>query len=60
MPAREGAVQVQQGVLENANVSQLHEMVRLMETVRHFESLQRVTAGYDELLATSIRKLGEA
>ncbi|HEX7888066.1 MAG TPA: flagellar hook-basal body protein [Ramlibacter sp.] len=60
VPAREGAVQLQQGALENANVSQLQEMVRLMETVRHFESLQRVTVGYDEMLATSIRKLGEA
>lgn len=59
VPAREGSVQVQQGALENGNVSHLQEMVRLMETVRHFESLQRVTAGYDEMLATSIRKLGE-
>jgi flagellar basal-body rod protein FlgG len=60
LPVREGAVQLQQGALENANVSQLQEMVRLMETVRHFESLQRVTVGYDEMLTTSIRKLGEA
>lgn len=58
--AREGTVQVRQGALENGNVSHLQEMVRLMETMRHFESLQRVAVGYDEMLATSIRKLGEA
>ncbi|MBC5785090.1 flagellar hook-basal body protein [Ramlibacter sp. USB13] len=58
--APEGAVRVQQGLLENANVSHLHEMVRLVETVRHLETLQKVALGYDEMLATSIRKLGEA
>lgn len=58
--AREGTVRIQQGALENGNVSHLQEMVRMMETMRHFESLQRVAVGYDEMLATSIRKLGEA
>lgn len=58
-PARHGSVQVQQGVLENSNVSHMHEMVRLMETVRHLESLQKVAIGYDEMLATAIRRLGE-
>jgi flagellar basal-body rod protein FlgG len=53
------AVRVQQGFLENANVSQLHEMVRLVETARHFETLQKVALGYDEMLGASIRKLGE-
>jgi flagellar basal-body rod protein FlgG len=58
-PARPGALQVRQGFLENSNVSHLHEMVRLLETVRHMESLQKVALGYDEMLGTSIRKLGE-
>jgi flagellar basal-body rod protein FlgF len=57
--ATEGAIQVQQGFLENSNVSHLHEMVRLMEAVRHFESMQKVAIGYDEMLAASIRRLGE-
>jgi flagellar basal-body rod protein FlgF len=57
--AAEGAVQVRQGFLENSNVSHMHEMVRLLETVRHMESLQKVALSYDEMLATSIRKLGE-
>jgi flagellar basal body rod protein FlgG len=34
-------------------------MVRLAETVRHFESLQRLVQGYDETLEKTIRKLGE-
>jgi flagellar basal-body rod protein FlgF len=58
LPA-EGAVQVRQGMLENSNVSPMHEMVRLMEAMRHAESMQKVALGYDEMLATSIRRLGE-
>lgn len=34
-------------------------MVRLMESVRHFESLQKAVTGYDEMLAAGIRRLGE-
>jgi flagellar basal-body rod protein FlgG len=55
----EGAVQVQQGFLENSNVSHMQEMVRLVETVRHLETMQRVALGYDEMLGTAIRKLGD-
>jgi flagellar basal-body rod protein FlgF len=55
----EGSAQVQQGFLENSNVSPMHEMVRLLETMRHMETLQKVAVGYDEILATTIRKLGE-
>jgi flagellar basal-body rod protein FlgF len=58
LPATE-ATQVQQGFLENSNVNHMHEMVRLLETMRHMESLQKVALGYDEMLGTSIRKLGE-
>ena len=57
--AAEGSIQVQQGFLENSNVSHMHEMVQLLETLRHMETLQKVAVGYDEMLATSIRKLGE-
>ena len=42
---REGAVQVQQGYLENSNVSHMHEMVRLLGTMRHMETLQKVALG---------------
>ncbi len=56
---REGTVEVRQGALENSNVSHMHEMVRLMETMRHMETLQKVALGYDDMLATAVRKLGE-
>lgn len=50
---------VRVGYQENSNVSSPQEMVRLTETVRHFESLQRIMQGYDETLEKTIRKLGE-
>jgi flagellar basal-body rod protein FlgG len=59
VPMEQANVHVRQGALENANVSSAREMVQLMETVRHFETMQRVVQGYDELIATSIRKLGD-
>jgi flagellar basal-body rod protein FlgG len=53
-------VQLRQGFLENANVQHAREMVDLMQTMRHFESVQRVVQGYDDLVGSAIRKLGEA
>lgn len=47
------------GFQENSNVSSPQEMVRLTETVRHFESLQKIVQGYDDSLEKVIRKLGE-
>lgn len=50
---------VRAGFQEASNVSSPQEMVRLTETVRHFESLQKVVQGYDESLEKAIRKLGD-
>jgi len=47
------------GYIEGANVNSAQEMVRLAETVRHFEALHRLVQGYDETLEKAIRKLGE-
>lgn len=47
------------GFVEGANVSTPQEMVRLTETVRHFESLQKLVQGYDDTLEKTIRKLGD-
>lgn len=58
-PAGAGEVSIRQGALENSNVKSMQEMVQLMQTVRHFESVHRIVQGYDEILTTSIRKLGE-
>lgn len=47
------------GALESSNVQSTQEMVRLLETSRHFEAMQKVVQGYDEVLEKAIRKLGE-
>jgi flagellar basal body rod protein FlgG len=47
------------GFIEGSNVNSPQEMVRLTETVRHFESMQKMVQGYDETLEKAIRKLGE-
>lgn len=57
--AEVGAPLMKQGHLENSNVSSMEEMVQLMQTMRHFESMQKVTQGYDEMMGTAIRKLGD-
>lgn len=51
--------QIRQGALENTNVSSLQEMVQMMQTMRHFESMQKITQGYDDMVGTAIRKLGD-
>lgn len=50
---------VMAGYQEASNVNSSDEMVRLMETSRHFEALTRTVQGYDESLQSAIRKLGE-
>lgn len=54
-----GATTLRAGFLEGSNVSTPQEMVRLTETVRHFESLQKLVQGYDDTLEKTIRKLGD-
>ncbi|SFQ10925.1 flagellar hook-basal body protein [Variovorax sp. 770b2] len=55
----DGDVQLRQGFLENSNVSSMQEMVQLIQSMRHFESMQRVALGYDEMIGGAVRKLGE-
>jgi flagellar basal-body rod protein FlgF len=57
--AGEAETHMRQGALENANVSTIQEMVQLMQTMRHAESMQKVASGYDEMVGTAIRKLGD-
>jgi flagellar basal-body rod protein FlgF len=54
-----GDARLRSGFLEAANVSSPQEMVRLTETVRHYEALAKIVQGYDESLDLAIRKLGE-
>lgn len=53
------ATSVRTGYVEASNVQSTREMVKLLETSRHFEAMQKVFQGYDELLEKSIRKFGE-
>jgi flagellar basal-body rod protein FlgG len=50
---------VRQAYLENSNVEVSHEMVKLMELMRHFESAQRVMRGYDEAMNVAISTIAE-
>jgi len=43
----EAATTVRQGHVESSNVSSMTEMVGLVQTVRHYESSQRVVQAYD-------------
>jgi flagellar basal-body rod protein FlgF len=58
LDADSGAVRVRQGFLESSNVAPVEEMVRLMETMRHFETLQRFVRGYDDMTGKAISELG--
>lgn len=50
---------VRQGYVELPNVDQAVEMIKMIETARHFELAQRVVRGYDDMLETSIDTLLE-
>jgi len=52
------AVNVRQGFVEAPNVSPMQEMVRLIETMRHFEASQRLLRGYDAMTGTALSTLG--
>jgi len=50
---------LRQGYLENSNVSNVNEMVRMIETMRHFEANQKLIQSYDDSIGRAIRTLGE-
>mgnify|MGYP000877192153 CR=1 FL=1 len=56
-PPDQGVIRA--GFLEGSNTSNLKEMLGVMESVRHFESLIRLAQGYDEVMGRAIQKLGE-
>ncbi len=59
LPVKDEDVQIRQAYLENSNVNPTLEMVQLVQTMRHFETMQKIAQGYDEMTAAAIRKLGE-
>lgn len=48
---------VRQGYNETSNVISMNQMVKLIDTVRHFESSQRVIRSYDNMLDKAINVL---
>lgn len=50
---------VAQGQLESSNVDSTQEMVRLLETFRHFETSHRVLQAYDDMHDKALRNLGQ-
>ncbi|MGH8077931.1 MAG: flagellar hook-basal body protein [Lysobacter sp.] len=50
---------VMQGALERANVDPADETIRLMETTRHAESVQRAISIYDKAMDIGINRLGD-
>ena len=53
------AISVRQGQLEASNVVPADEMVRLIETMRHFEGGQKVIQWYDDMLEQALSRLGQ-
>jgi flagellar basal body rod protein FlgG len=46
--------------VEASNVVPMREMVRLIETMRHFEASQRLLRSHDDMLDRALSLLGEA
>jgi flagellar basal-body rod protein FlgG len=55
----DATARVHQGQLEASNTGTMQEMVQVIQTMRHFESMQKVAQGYDDLIGTAIAKLGD-
>jgi flagellar basal-body rod protein FlgG len=47
------------GFIEGSNVDTPQEMVSMLETIRHFESMQKITQAYTELHDKAARYLGD-
>lgn len=58
-PADADASVLLSGHLEGSNVTAAAEMLSLTETMRHYEALQRIVQGHDEMLEKAIRRLGD-
>ena len=52
------SARVRQGYTEASNVVSMNEMIKMIETVRHFEASQKMLQGYDAMLDRAITDLG--
>jgi flagellar basal-body rod protein FlgF len=55
----DGTLGVRQGFIETANVVAMNEMIKMIETVRHFETSQKLIRAYDAMLDRAINTGGE-
>lgn len=53
----DGQIKVKQGYVETSNVKTMDEMVQLIDTTRHFESIYSVLKAYDDQMNVAINKL---
>ncbi|MFT4824345.1 MAG: flagellar basal-body rod protein FlgF [Cryomorphaceae bacterium] len=59
LAASEFEGQIMQGYLETSNVQSLDEMIKMIETTRHFETSHQILRGYDSMLDNAINVLGD-
>jgi len=59
LPQSDASARVRQGFLETSNVESVQEMLRLIETMRHFEGVQHFVRGYDDMMSKAISELGK-
>jgi flagellar basal-body rod protein FlgF len=50
---------IHQGFIEKSNVNTSQEMVRMMETSKHFQSVQKALSTYDQAIGSGITKIGQ-
>lgn len=50
---------VRQGFTEVTNVTSMNEMIKMIETMRHFEASQKLAKGLDDMLDRAINQLGQ-
>ena len=55
----EGAIRLRSGHVESSNAAANTEVLGLLALTRQYESLVRVTQGYDDVLGKAIQRLGE-
>lgn len=55
----EGSVRLRSGYVESSNAAANTEVLGLVAVARQYESLVRVTQGYDDVLGRAIQRLGE-
>ncbi len=58
-PVANRHTKVLQGFVEQSNVQQADEMVKMIEVTRHFEAGQKVIKTYDAMLDSAINTLGD-